>query len=140
MVADEYGRAGRPLGRNPPQPLVSTTVPAPAAAAVRTPWTTLATPRPSYRCVRPRKISACRPPEVRIGADGPGVPLDGGRREAGQLGGRQLGDGLAEQVDRRHPSRTEDEGDVVVVVSSRSRCAARSASAYGSEVVGVSTA
>ncbi len=34
-------------GRRPPQALVSTTILAPAAAAVRTAWTTGSTPRPS---------------------------------------------------------------------------------------------
>ena len=52
------GWPGEKVGRRPPHPLVSTTVRAPAATAVRTPCTTAATPRPSYRWVRPRKTSA----------------------------------------------------------------------------------
>ena len=52
------GVPGAQSGFSPPQPLVSTRSWAPAAAAVRTPWTTAATPRPSYRWVRPVKIAA----------------------------------------------------------------------------------
>ena len=45
-------------GRRAPAALVSTIVLTPAASAVRTRWTTASTPRPSYRCVRPRKTRA----------------------------------------------------------------------------------
>ncbi len=41
------GVPGAHSGRSPPQPLVMTIVEQPAAAAVRTPWTTARTPRPS---------------------------------------------------------------------------------------------
>ena len=41
------GVPGRQPSRSPPHPFVSTATLAPAAAAVRTPWTTGATPRPS---------------------------------------------------------------------------------------------
>ena len=41
------------------------------------------------------------------------MPGDGRRREAGQVGDRDLGDGLAEPVGSRHPAGAEDERDVV---------------------------
>src|SRR5690625_2394526 len=58
------GRSGVPGGRagsTPPQPLVRTIVPQPAAAAVRTPWTTGSTPAPSYRWVRAPSTSTRAP-------------------------------------------------------------------------------
>ena len=47
--------------------------------------------------------------------DPPGVPLDGRRQEAGQVGDDDLGVRLAEHVDRRHPTRTEHDRDVVAL-------------------------
>ena len=41
------GVPGAHAGLSPPQPFVSTILDAPAAAIVRTPWATAATPRPS---------------------------------------------------------------------------------------------
>ena len=54
------GVPGPRSGSMPPQPLVSTSVEQPAAAAVRTACTTGRTPRPSYRWVRDRKTRAWR--------------------------------------------------------------------------------
>ena len=58
------------------------------------------------------------------------------RREAGQLGDRELGVGLAEHLGGRHPAGAHHQGDVVVLDAgqSASRLAASSARAYGSAV------
>ena len=67
------GVPGPQAGSRPPHPLVRTTVVAPVAAAVRTPCTTRRTPRPSYRCVRLPRTSACLagvPASPRCGSSG----------------------------------------------------------------------
>ena len=99
--------------RRPPAALVSTTILAPAATAVRMLCTTAATPRPSYRWVRPSSTSARLSP---IGIDRirPEWPATVGRRETGQCRHFDVGGRRAEPVGRRHPAGAHDQGDIVV--------------------------
>ena len=113
----------------PPQPLVSTTVVAPVAAAVRTPCTTRRTPRPSYRWVRLPSTRACLSvPSMRIERIVPDVPDDRRRREPGHLVARQLGDRLAQQLRGAAPARAEHQRDVVRRHPGRPRDVPRSGS------------
>ena len=106
------GVPGDQVSFRPPQPLVSTIARQPAAAAVRIGWTTA---RDALALV---EVGAAEEDQQVLvtgadAADLPGVAGDRGRVEAGQVGGGDLGRGLAERVDGRQPAGAEDERDVV---------------------------
>ena len=71
--------------------------------------------RPAGCCRRSGRCGSCRE-----------CPATAAAREAGQVGGGDLGGGLAEGVDGGQPARAEDQGDVV---ASRRRSARRVGSA-----------
>ena len=103
---------GAQSSRSDPLALVSTSVRQPAAAAVRTAWTTAAGPWPSKRCVRPSSTST-RWPDHSYDRSSPACPGATGARKPGRSTKRDLGDRLAERVGGTAPARAEHDRDVM---------------------------
>lgn len=82
------------------------------SGVVRTPCTTGATPRPSYKWVRPVNTAATEPAGVRTSRRSPPWPATTGALEAGQLGERTLVQVLAQPFGRLRPTRTQHQGQV----------------------------
>ena len=106
------GWPGEKVGLSPPQPLVSTTTRAPAATAVRTPWTTAADPEALVE-VRAAEEDQRVAVSDRHRAQRPRVPGDRRGVEAGQVGDGQLAGRRAEHVGGGNPAGAHDQGDVV---------------------------